>query len=99
MNSVKQIIFPIREKPALYLPCNSIRCLKAFILGWYIRSPDSVEDFNILERDFMKWIHFKYKLAIHSWDRTIEFFSSDEYNALDNFFELFEEFLEENDDV
>ena len=96
MNSVKQIIYEIKKKPALYLPYNSIRCLKAFIIGWYTRNPDSVEDFDLLEHDFMKWIHSKYKIEVHSWDRTIEFFSSNEYKALDKFFELFEEFLEEN---
>jgi hypothetical protein len=95
MNSIKQIIYQIREKPALYLPYNSIRCLKAFIMGWYTGNPDSINDFDLLENEFMKWIHQKYNIEIHSWDRTIEFFSSDEYKALNKFFELFEEFLME----
>lgn len=95
MDSVKKIIYLIKEKPTLYLPYNSIRCLKAFIIGWYYRNPDSVEDFDLLEHDFMKWIHSRYGMDIHSWDRTIEFFSYNEYQALDNFFELFEDFLKD----
>lgn len=96
MDSVEKIIYKIKEKPPLYLPYQSIRCLKAFIIGWYTRDPGSVEDFNLLEHDFMKWIHSRYSLDVHSWDKTIEFFSRNEYEALDNFFELFEEFLNNN---
>lgn len=99
MNSVKQIIDQIRERPALYLPYNSIRCLKAFIVGWYTGNPDSIEDFSLLEHDFIKWIHSRYNIEIHSWDRTIEFFSANEYQALDRFFELFDVFLEENEAI
>lgn len=94
MDSIKTIIFQIKEKPALYLPYNSIRCLKAFIIGWYTRSPELIEDYNLLENDFMKWIHLRYDVSIHSWDRTIEFFSHNEYEALNSFFELFDEFLD-----
>ncbi|MEW7277948.1 hypothetical protein ABW636_05080 [Aquimarina sp. 2201CG1-2-11] len=96
MDTVKHIIKLIKEKPSLYLPYTSIRCFKSFILGWYTRNPDLVKDFNLLEHDFMKWIHSKYNIEVHSWDKTIEFFSRNEYEALDLFFELFEEFLEEN---
>lgn len=98
MSSIKEILAIVRQKPALYLPYNSIRCLKSFIMGWYIRNPEGVEDFELLENDFMKWIHSRYRINIHSWDRTIEFFSHNEYDALDSFFNLFDEFLQDKED-
>lgn len=95
MNSISEILKKIKDKPALYLPYNSIRCLKAFIYGYFTREPETVYDFDILEHDFTRWVQNKYGVHNHSWDRTIEFFSLNEYDAFSTFFELFNDFLDE----
>ncbi|TCI93554.1 hypothetical protein [Tenacibaculum sp. M341] len=93
MDSVVYLIKNIKDKTVLYLPYSSIRCLKAFLMGFYYSNQKMSNEFDLLEHEFTKWIHERYKIDNHSWDKTIEFFSHNEFEALDNFFNLFEEFI------
>lgn len=100
MNSIKEIILLIKEKPALYLTGYSINLLNAFLTGWIIRDAVVISDIDILN-DFQDWIENKYnqKGTQKSWAGIILFFSTDEYTALKNFFELFDEFLLFRNDI
>ena len=95
MNATELVIL-IKERPALYIGSNSISCLKSFIDGWYFRNPNENVEIEIFD-NFNKWIQERYEMDNkRNWDRIILFYSSDESNALTNFFKLFEEFLLEN---
>jgi hypothetical protein len=92
--SIKELIFEIKKRPAMYISCNNIFCLKAFLDGWYLMSPDSITDVEIMG-GFQDWIVKKYKIKTsHSWADIIRFFSQDDGIALNNFFSEFDKFLE-----
>lgn len=96
MNSIIELIYQIKNKPAMYISRNSISCLKAFIDGWFLRSPDTVTDSIIME-DFQNWIEKKYKISTsHSWCDIILFYSQDESHALSKFFDDFDEWRNNN---
>jgi hypothetical protein len=95
MSSIKNLLAQIQSRPAMYLGKRSILCLKAFIDGWYLRSPETVEDRDTMSA-FQEWIEKKYNIqSSQSWDRIILFYSQDEYDALEIFFKEFSIFMEE----
>lgn len=98
MKSLKKILLEIKDRPALYLGCNTISCLKAFLSGWYLRDPndDEIIDSDIMEK-FQIWVTETFDVKTsHSWDKILLFYSADEYEALNKFFEYFEEFCQKN---
>ena len=81
----------------MYIGGNSIIQMKAFIDGWLF-SGIEVTDKSILD-EFQLWIQSTYRITSNqSWDRIILFYSTDSFEALENFFKLFEEFLSERSD-
>lgn len=92
MNSIIELITQIKTRPAMYIGRNSISCLKAFIDGWYLRTPETVIDSTVMD-DFQNWVEKKYNIKTsHSWCDIILFYSQDENDALSNFFREFDEF-------
>lgn len=93
MDSIKELIALVKTRPAMYIGKRSITSLKAFLDGWYFRSPDTVEDIEVMSY-FQEWIEKKYSIrSSHSWSEIILFYSQDECDALDTFFKEFETFL------
>jgi len=94
-NSVIELIESIRKRPTMFLGRSSIACLRSFIDGWNHRKPESVIDGEIIG-EFQEWIEARYNLKnTQSWDRIILFYSVDEHDALENFFRLFNQFLQQ----
>ena len=92
MDKIHELIKQIKKRPAMYLSSNYISCLKAFLDGWYIRDPDNVSDAHMMA-EFQDWIEKRYKTKTsNSWSRIILFHSQDESDALDKFFDDYEEF-------
>lgn len=97
MNSVKTLLEAIRKRPAMYLGSCYISCLKSYLDGWSARDFDSISDAQLMS-DFQDWIVGKFKVKTsHSWNSIILFYSQDESAALNDFFDLFDEFLSERD--
>ncbi|OQW89617.1 MAG: hypothetical protein BWK78_07610 [Thiotrichaceae bacterium IS1] len=94
-----ELLEQIRQRPALYLSGNSIRQLKSFLDGYYwcrhsLGVPKSPQDQHWFQ--FQSWIAKKYSIrSSQSWAQIILFFANDEFEALQHFFELWEEFLRE----
>ena len=83
----------------MYLGKSYISCLKSFLDGWLMGSEGQVLDVDILN-DFQSWTESRYKLPnTQAWDRIILFYSTDECDALTNFFNLFEKYCEEKNCV
>ena len=79
----------------MYLTGESISCLKAFIDGWYLRSPKGLVDGHIMA-EFEEFIEKKYGFS-RSWCQILLFFEIDEHRALKKFFEEFDEHLSNYD--
>jgi hypothetical protein len=96
MDSIKDLILTMQKRPGFYPGCNYISCLKAYLNGWYHRRPDDVSDLEIMSH-FRVWLGNRYSITneTQGWCSIILFYSRDECDALSNFFELFNEFLEE----
>jgi hypothetical protein len=87
----------IKQRPGMYLGKCSITRLRAFLDGYGMARaelgvPRSQEEHDL--NGFQEWIQERYKItSTHGWDSIILFFSVDEKDALDKFFKLLEEFL------
>jgi hypothetical protein len=92
------LIRNIQKRPAMYLVQPSISRLRTFLAGYFFARRQLGEAETLQEKHFSKfqsWIQEKFKItSSQSWDKIILFFSQDEYKALEQFFELFDEFCE-----
>ena len=79
----------IRENPYDFLPQRSIYCLYAYFWGKDMASQNYCPTINL--SGFESYVQDKYELD-DSWYRTILFYSQDEFGALNQFQELYEEF-------
>lgn len=91
--NIKHLIFDIEQRPALYISKNYLSCLKAFLDG-YLFANNNLNGAFILN-DFNEFIKEKYHItSSQSWADIIIFFSTDEHDALNNFFLLFHKFID-----
>ncbi|MCU0543631.1 MAG: hypothetical protein MUE44_15870 [Oscillatoriaceae cyanobacterium Prado104] len=87
----------IKQRPGMYLGKPSITRLRAFLDGYEMARaelglPDTEQQQQL--EGFQEWIQERYKItSTHGWHSIILFFSADERDALDRFFELLEVFL------
>lgn len=96
--NIFDLLTNIKPRPGLYFGGHSIVKLKSFLDGYYYallaNSINGDEDFW---NKFQLFVSSKYHInTSQSWDKIILFFSNDEVDALDKFFDLFELFCEEN---
>ena len=86
----------IKQRPGMFLGQCSITRLRAFLDGYM----GSRSDLGLLPtqqelefNQFQEWVQTRFKISSsHGWDSIILFYSADERDALNNFFELFEQF-------
>ena len=94
-----EFISTIQSRTPMYIGGRTIIHLKAFIDGWFYGKEEEIDDSYLLD-DFQEWIQKKYNIrSSHSWDRIIAFYSTDECKALENFFQLFDEFITNKKDT
>lgn len=97
MISFYELIQKIKQRPSLYLNKRSLSQLQSFIEGYtfalrQVNIPVSKEEREF--EGFQEWIEQKYnQQSTQHWTKIILFYSEDEANALNIFFELFEEFI------
>lgn len=97
MDSVKELLSKIKKRPELYVGQRSLSLLQAYLNGWLNRDEKSVTDSELIG-GFQEWIQKKHNIrSTQSWAQIILFYSISEYDALDNFFKLFDEFLKERE--
>jgi hypothetical protein len=95
MDNLSDILEKIKHKHSVYLGKPSISCLHAFLSGYNVAQYQlglPLQQENPLD-GFQDWIQKKFNIdSSQSWANIILFFSQDEREALDIFFQLFEEF-------
>ena len=91
MDTTRELLAKIRERPGMYLPKPCPILLSTFLRGWSL-GRGSVPDYGILN-EFQSWVAERYKITTsHGWAAIIEFFGGGGEDAFDLFFDLFEEF-------
>jgi hypothetical protein len=86
----------IKQRPGMFLGNCPITRLRAFLDGYLGARADlglpltqQEQEFN----QFQDWIQAQFQItSSQGWDRIILFYSADEQDALNHFFELFEKF-------
>ena len=86
----------IQQRPGMFLGKPSITRLKSFLDG-YIASRQDLSLATTQEEiefdKFQTWVQERFQIeSSHGWDSIILFYSADEKDALNNFFELLEKF-------
>jgi len=97
-NNFYQLLDRIKTRPALYLGKRSIFSLQALLDGYtfacrQLAIPVTEQEQEFAE--FQNWIEKQFnRQSTKSWARIILFYSEDESQAIDTFFELFKDFLQ-----
>ncbi|WP_375472964.1 hypothetical protein [uncultured Nostoc sp.] len=90
----------IKKRPGMYLGRSSITRLDMLLRGYSLARREVGVPPTEPEREFdgfQSWIEEKYGInSSQSWAKIILFYSVDEHEALQKFFELFEEYLNKN---
>lgn len=96
-NIYNELLGSIKKRPGMYLGTSSITKLDMLLRGYSLAQREVGISPTEQERKFegfQAWIEEKYRIKSgQSWAKIILFYSIDEYEALENFFELFEEYL------
>jgi hypothetical protein len=95
-----EILKGIKKRPGMYLGRSSITRLDMLLRGYSLARREVGVPPTEPEREFegfQSWIEEKYGIKSgQSWSKIILFYSVDEHEALQKFFELFEEYLNRN---
>lgn len=98
MVSLYDLLHNIQKRPAMYLGEPSISHLRTFLAGYFFARHQLGEPETDQERqfaNFQDWIQQKFKItSSQPWDKVILFYSQDEHKALEQFFALFTEFAQ-----
>ncbi|MEH2209057.1 hypothetical protein [Nostoc sp.] len=96
----KEILGAIKKRPGMFLGTNSITRLDMLLRGYNLARREVGVPPTEPEREFegfQLWVEGKYGInSGQSWSKIILFYSVDEHEALQKFFELFEEYLNRN---
>ncbi|MHC5740737.1 MAG: hypothetical protein ACYTXT_02315, partial [Nostoc sp.] len=95
-----EILSNIKKRPGMFLGRSSITRLDMLLRGYSLARREVGVPPTEPEREFegfQSWVEEKYGInSGQSWAKIILFYSVDEHEALQKFFELFEEYLNRN---
>ena len=91
-----EMLESVKQRPGMYLGICSITRLRSFLIGYMGARQDLglpvTEEENEFDK-FQEWIQERFEIkSSHGWNDIILFYSADEKDALNKFFELFEKF-------
>ena len=97
MDNFYNLLQKIQKRPALYLGRKSIFSLQAFLDGYYyarreLEIPLTAQESEFQE--FLQWIRKRFDVETGQlWSSILLFHSADESKAIERFFDLFQEFI------
>ncbi|MEH1946877.1 MAG: hypothetical protein V7K77_07955 [Nostoc sp.] len=95
-----EILKGVKKRPGMFLGTNSITRLDMLLRGYSLARREVGVPPTEPEREFegfQSWVEEKYGIKSgQSWSKIILFYSVDESEALQKFFELFEEYMNRN---
>ena len=98
MLDLYDLIKNIEKRPAMYLGQADLTHLGAFLAGCFFARrqsgiPETQQEQQFAE--FQTWVEQKFNVSYSQpWEKIIRFFSPDETTSLQQFFILFNEFVE-----
>jgi hypothetical protein len=101
MSDLFTILKKLQAKPGLYIGHPSVGNLFMFLAGYKAAKLEmgvkpTPEELNFY-REFQPWLQEKFSISTSkSWAKIIQFYSKDEQEAFDRFFELLSEFTTSN---
>ncbi|MCW8879964.1 MAG: hypothetical protein OQK51_23120 [Kangiellaceae bacterium] len=91
--SLPEIIREIEARPLMWLPEKHIMYFWTFLQGYLLTNQDRIDHTLMIE--FEKHFSNKYQIkTTHGWARNMNHMCSNPHDALDRFFEEFNEFME-----
>ncbi|MEH2275433.1 MAG: hypothetical protein V7K40_11745 [Nostoc sp.] len=100
VRALYELLNSIKKRPGMYLGTSSITKLDMLLRGYSLAQREVGIPPTEQEREFegfQLWIQEKYGIKSgQSWSKIILFYSVDEDEALQKFFQLFEEYLNKN---
>ena len=101
MSDLYDLIHKIQKRPSMYLGKPHISNLRSCLSGYNLARRELGIIPTKQEQEFVEfptWIKKKFNISTgQSWDNIILFYSEDERTALNKFFELFQEFIQESE--
>lgn len=95
-----ELLKGVKKRPGMYLGTNSVTKLDMVLRGYSLARREVDVPPTESEREFegfQSWVQDKYGIKTgQSWSKIILFYSIDDYEALQRFFELFEEYQSRN---
>lgn len=92
------LIDRVKQRPGMYLGKTSITRFRMFLMGYSMARREMGLSLTEQEKEFGKfqgWVQKRFNItSTQGWDSIILFYSEDEKDALNTFFELFQEFLQ-----
>ena len=97
MDNLYDLLQKIKKRPAMYLGRHSVFSLQAYLDGYYYARRELGVPLTEQEsefQEFLKWIRERFNVETGQlWSSILLFHSADERSAIDRFFNLFEEFI------
>ncbi|MEM0994269.1 MAG: hypothetical protein AAF847_03245 [Bacteroidota bacterium] len=94
MESIESIIKTMNARPGMFFPNYSIFCIKSFLDGYLFATKNESDLASMYQ--FQVFITKRFEqISTLSWDKIIRLYCSSDYQAFHRFFELFEQFLEQ----
>ncbi|MGD1918707.1 MAG: hypothetical protein ACFCAD_07340 [Pleurocapsa sp.] len=98
MQDSKEILERLRKYPALYTGDNTLKSIEAFLAGYWFatdRYEISTHDDLLISNEFHSWVAYRLHFSSShcGWCNLIYERTNSEKEAVNKFFELYEEFV------
>ena len=100
MSDLFNIINNIKSKPGMYIGQPTIANLFMFLVGYKTARRElgikTTEEEMIFYKEFQPWLQKRFEIeTVNSWAKIISFYTINEKEAFNSFFDLFDEFCQE----
>lgn len=99
MSSLYNLLNQVRQKPGMYIGAPSLTSLHMFLGGYEFSRQEQNIKLTAEEKEFegfQAWIQERFKItASVSWAKIILLYSADERAGFELFFELWDEFIQQ----
>jgi hypothetical protein len=97
MSQVVDLLNEMRGRLGMYVGTTSMTKFAAFLRGYdYALYKQGVDELNTFFGGFQDWVRNRFHDPAHTWDNIILAHSNDETEAMERFWNLLDEYLQEH---